>query len=188
MLAILMHDTGYLKKAEDIEGTGAKYPATHVERSAAFAENLLLEKGFSPSECQTVRTMIHCTGLETGLQDLPFQSEVDRLTGYALGSADLLGQMAAEDYVDKLPVLYEEFAEAARTISDPNHFLKAYQNAEDLMRRTPFFWHKLVLPKLENEFRGVYRYLNEPYPDGPNQYVQQVEQNVARLAGVLSPA
>ena len=37
-----------------------------------------------------------------------------RIVGFALGTADLLGQMAAPDYVDKLPVLYDEFVEAAR--------------------------------------------------------------------------
>jgi hypothetical protein len=47
LLAILMHDTGYLKRNEDIEGTGAKYTVTHVTRSAEFAETLLAEKGFN---------------------------------------------------------------------------------------------------------------------------------------------
>src|SRR5262245_13983074 len=34
LLAILFHDTGYLKKRDDQEGTGAKYTVTHVGRSA----------------------------------------------------------------------------------------------------------------------------------------------------------
>ena len=33
----------------------------------------------------------------------------------ALGTADLLGQMAAPDYIAKLPVLFDEFAEAQRS-------------------------------------------------------------------------
>src|SRR5436190_22457246 len=36
LLAILMHDTGYLKTLDDTEGTGAKYTITHVSRSADF--------------------------------------------------------------------------------------------------------------------------------------------------------
>jgi hypothetical protein len=187
MAAILMHDTGYLKHAGDTEGTGAKYTLTHVERSAAFAEDLLREKGFSPRDTEAVKNMIHCTGLETELDTLPFQSEAERITGYALGSADLLGQMAAEDYVDKLPVLYEEFAEAARSIEDPDHFLKSYHAPEDLIRRTPAFWRQVVLPKLDQDFLGLYRFLSEPYPHGPNPYVRRVEENIARIASVLSP-
>src|SRR5476649_721561 len=46
LLAILLHDTGYLKKRGDIEGTGAKYTATHVSRSTEFAARLLSEKGY----------------------------------------------------------------------------------------------------------------------------------------------
>src|ERR1041385_7819076 len=37
ILAILLHDTGYLKKRQDTEGTGAKYTVVHVTRSAQFA-------------------------------------------------------------------------------------------------------------------------------------------------------
>jgi hypothetical protein len=36
IVAILLHDTGYLKKRDDLAGTGAKYTATHVPRSAEF--------------------------------------------------------------------------------------------------------------------------------------------------------
>ena len=38
LLAILLHDTGYLKKKDDAGGTGAKYTLTHVTRSVQFAE------------------------------------------------------------------------------------------------------------------------------------------------------
>src|SRR5690349_471968 len=41
LLAILLHDTGYLKRRDDTEGTGAKYTVVHVARSAEFAEELL---------------------------------------------------------------------------------------------------------------------------------------------------
>src|SRR5262245_25816673 len=34
LVAMLFHDTGYLKKRDDNEGTGAKYTVTHVDRSA----------------------------------------------------------------------------------------------------------------------------------------------------------
>jgi len=37
MLAILTHDTGYLKKLGDSGGTGAKYTLIHVDRSIEFA-------------------------------------------------------------------------------------------------------------------------------------------------------
>src|SRR6266568_3951036 len=58
LLAILLHDTGYLKKRDDTQGTGAKYTVVHVRRSAEFAGQLLGEKGFSASEIQSVQDMI----------------------------------------------------------------------------------------------------------------------------------
>ena len=50
LLAILLHDTGYLKKRDDTQGTGAKYTAIHVSRSAEFAAKLLTEKKLSAGE------------------------------------------------------------------------------------------------------------------------------------------
>ena len=44
LVAILLHDTGYLKTSDDREGTGAKYTLTHVNRSCDFAARLLREK------------------------------------------------------------------------------------------------------------------------------------------------
>ena len=41
LLAILFHDTGYLKKRGDGEGTGAKYTLEHVGRSVVFAGQFL---------------------------------------------------------------------------------------------------------------------------------------------------
>ena len=68
LLAILLHDTGYLKKREDTEGTGAKYTVVHVRRSAEFAGQLLAEKGFTASEIQSVQDMIQCTGVDAALK------------------------------------------------------------------------------------------------------------------------
>src|SRR5262245_13466870 len=57
LIAILLHDTGYLKKKSDTEGTGAKYTATHVDRSAEFAEELMSEKGFGARDIKAVQNM-----------------------------------------------------------------------------------------------------------------------------------
>ena len=181
LAAILLHDTGYLKKRDDRIGTGAKYTVTHVERSAEFARAVLEEKSFSAAEIKAVQNMILCTGVDSKLAEIPFQSEIERMVGFALATADLLGQMAAEDYVDKLPVLYAEFVEAVNFSKNKNHFIASFTSAEDLMRRTPSFWRDCVRVKLEKEYEGLYRFLNTPYPDGPNEYVERIEANMARL-------
>ena len=181
LLAMLLHDTGYLKTRDDTEGTGAKYTVTHVLRSADFAGQLLREKGFSAGEIKAVQNMIRCTGVNATLNVIRFQSEMERVAGQALGTADLLGQMAAEDYVDKLPVLYSEFAEATRYTKDPTHFVALFSSAVDLMRKTPTFWSNFVRVKLDRDFGGVHQFLKDPYPSGPNPYFERIEANLQRL-------
>jgi hypothetical protein len=186
LIAILMHDTGYLKRREDTQGTGAKYTVTHVDRSAEFAAALLKREGFSPEDVKSVQNMIHCTGVDAALSVIPFQSEIEKILGYALGTADLLGQMAAPDYVEKLPILYTEFAEAAQFSKDKPHLVAMFSSATDLMQKTPAFWEKYVQTKLNRDFAGVYRFLNEPYPGGPNDYWNRVEANIKKLRQQLS--
>lgn len=183
ILAILLHDTGYLKRREDLSGTGAKYTITHVARSADFARQLLAQKGFPEADIQAVQNMIRCTGLNARLAQLPFETEEERLTGYALATADLLGQMSAPDYVDKLPVLYGEFAEAAAFTGDATHFVSSFQSAGDLLQKTPIFWERTIRPKLDNELGGLWRFLNDPYPAGPNEYLARIEANMDRIRG-----
>jgi hypothetical protein len=186
IIAILFHDTGYLKRRWDIVGTGAKYTVTHVKRSAEFAAEFLNRKGFNPSEILGVQNMILCTGINAALDKIPFRNELERIVGFILGSADLLGQMAADDYVEKLPVLYEEFAEAARYNSSRSASVGVFASPDDLMRKTPSFWEKFVRPKLDEDFLGVYKFLNDPYPDGKNWYVDRIESNIQRLRDLLA--
>jgi hypothetical protein len=182
-LAILLHDTGYLKRREDVAGTGAKYTITHVGRSADFAGQLLGEKNFVRADIQAVQNMIRCTGLNARLASIPFEAQTERITGYVLATADLLGQMAAEDYVEKLPVLYGEFAEAAAYSRDQTHFVASFKSARDLLEKTPLFWERFIRPKLDNDLLGLWRFLNDPYPDGPNEYLARVEANMERIKG-----
>jgi hypothetical protein len=181
LLAILFHDTGYLKKRSDLEGTGAKYTMVHVARSVDFAGEFLAAKGYLPADVEAVRNMIRCTGVNADLSSIRFRDELERILGYALATADLLGQMAAPDYVEKLPVLYQEFAEAARHDGRPAARLGAYRSADELVRNTPSFWENYVLPKIRSDFGNLHVFLNDPYPHGPNAYLQAVQDNLARI-------
>lgn len=189
LLAILLHDTGYLKRRDDTSGTGAKYTPTHVQRSCDFAERMLLAKGYTPSQILSVKNMIRCTGMGANVTSIPFTSEAERICGYALGTADLLGQMAANDYVEKLPILFDEFVEAGKHSGLPG--AAGFANADDLLKKTPGFWDKYVLPKIEKDFLGLYRHL----ADGPvapghgeNPYLIRIESNMDRIRQMLAVA
>jgi hypothetical protein len=184
--AMLLHDTGYLKKTSDTDGSGAKYTLEHVDRSMDFAAAFLKGRGFTDLEIASVRHMIGCTGVNAKVDQIPFKNNLERIAGCALGTADLLGQMAAPDYIEKLPILYSEFEETARYHHNQIPASAAFANAMDLMRKTPVFWEKGVLSKFEREFGGLHRLFSNPYPDGPNDYIDKVNANIARLRRVLT--
>ena len=181
LLAILFHDTGYLKRRDDVAGTGAKYTPVHESRSAAFATDFLSAKGWPEASLRAICNMIACTGLNTDPATIAFADASERTLGHAVGTADLLGQMAAPDYLAKLPLLYEEFVEAAPHASGASARMYAFASADALMRNTPSFWDHYVRPKLDGPFGGLYAYLNDPYPDGPNPYLSAIDANLARL-------
>ncbi len=179
VLAILLHDTGYLKRNNDVGGTGAKYTYVHVGRSAEFARELLVGKGFTLAEISSVQNMIRCTGVKLDIDSIPFHSELERELGQAVGTADLLGQMAAEDYPRKLTTLFLEFEEAARRDPDNATGHARFETAGDLIRNTPAFWEHFVRPKLDNELGGAHRHLCDD--DGNNPYIDRIESNIEQI-------
>ena len=58
------------------------------------------------------------------------------------------------------------------------------------MQKTPAFWDKFVRAKLKSDFLDLHQFLNDPYPSGPNAYVQRIEANVERLRqqAIATPA
>jgi hypothetical protein len=188
LLAILLHDTGYLKTRDDTEGTGAKYTLVHVNRSCEFAARLLKEKGFSDHEIPAVQNMIRCTGVNVDLSKIPFSSDEERMLGYALGTADLLGQMAADDYIDKLGILFSEFEESAKFNAGKFTGAGAFASVEDLRTKTPMFWERYVVPKIKSDFLGLYRYLGRPVAQDDNEYLVKIRSNLERLQRELQAA
>lgn len=182
LLSILFHDSGYLRTTEEREGTGARFTQTHVSRSECFIAKLLGPEGYSPAEIQAMQRMVRCTELNIDLGRIPFASELERQLGFALATADLLAQMAADDYVDKLPALFAELEESYRIALPAPKSGPRFSSAQDLRDKTPDFWTFYVLPKINKDFLGVYRYLNRPFPDGPNPFLKSIEANIKRAA------
>ena len=63
-----------------------------------------------------------------------------------------------------------------------------FTSALDLMQKTRAFWENYVLPKINQDFEGLYRLLNDPYPDGPNYYLKRIEANMDRLRRQVAAA
>jgi len=170
--AILLHDCGYIKQNGDNEGTGGKYTLTHVERSGEFAAKFLPPLGVTTDEVRLVRLAISCTGIQVDTSKLEFRDKRERFLGCALGAGDMLGQMAGDDYPERLPELYREFVEAG---------IATYSSATDLMRQTRKFYEGRVAQLLNEEWGQVHRVLPQHFGNGRNLYLEAVNRNLDRI-------
>jgi hypothetical protein len=180
LVAALLHDCGYLKLRSDQTGTGAKYTFCHVLRSCAFASSYLPPRGFDSDEVSIVVGAITCTGPVQERSQPWLRTPTERMIGFALSTADYLGQMAAADYPDELDILFAEFEESYDFCHVPKA-ARAFASAEDLKRNTPEFWGRTVLPKLEGPFGGLHRYLAVPPLEGANPYLEAIERNLTEI-------
>lgn len=183
IISVLLHDTGYLKTIDDVEGTGAKYTFIHTQRSADFAGHYLREMGFKKQKISSVQNIIMCTGVKVNYKTLPFSSEEERIIGYTLGTADLLGQMSAVDYPDKLTLLYKEFEEAYRYEGKERLIKRGitiFESADDLIRKTPSFFENVVMERFK-EMGSLYKYLTYHFNDARNHYLEAIQENIERI-------
>ncbi len=178
LMAVLLHDSGYLKRTDDTQGTGAKYTLVHVQRSCDFARAYLPGLGVEPEELEDIAHGIGCTGPVNKFSVVPFRRPESRLIACILVTADYLAQMSAADYVDELPALYREFVEAYDFDQIPAD-KRAFHSEHQLVNQTPAFWEKYVRPMLTVDAGAVFRFLDRP--DRINPYLDAVEANVAAV-------
>ena len=177
IVAVLFHDIGYLKRADDAGGTGAKYTHVHEQRSCQFAREFLGRHGWPADDIVFVENLISSTGPTTDLTRIEYRSEVERTLGQAVCTADYIGQMSDPDYPDKLKVLFSEFEESYRYQGIPKNKWP-FVDYEALLRSTPDFWNKFVQYKMNVECAGIWEYLENPVTGG-NVYIDAVERNMS---------
>ena len=111
LISTIFHDAGYVQTIDDVTGTGAKYTLSHIERSINFLEKYYHKLNFIKKDFESMKNMVNCTGLNVMLNKIKFSSEDEKILGFMLGTADLVGQMSARTYLEKLLHLYKEFKE-----------------------------------------------------------------------------
>lgn len=178
-VAVLFHDSGYLKAVGDNRGTGAKYTHVHERRSCRLVRIHLSESGWSPDDIQFVENLIGATGPFADLTKIEFRSDMERLMGQAVCTADYVGQMSDPDYPEKLETLFGEFAESYHYQRIPKRNWP-FATYEDLLRGTPGFWGSFVHRKMTVECDGFWKYLENPVT-GRNPYIESVERNLASI-------
>jgi hypothetical protein len=94
----------------------------------------------------------------------------------------MLGQMAADDYPERLPALYLELREAALFSRLKKHGSIAYESLLELLSGTEKFYSDYVIKTLDGEWGGVYRWLETE--NGSNPYLERIHRNVHRATAM----
>ena len=180
LISALMHDTGYIQAEDDDTGTGAKYTICHIDRSIEFMRQYFQDHRFPLEDLQICSNLLKCTGLDVKISEINFQTREHEILGKILGTADLIGQMANEHYLEKLPFLYREFKEGG---------VQCYKDELDLLKKTPAFW-EMVKERFVSELGQVDGYLRDYLRAlwGINQdlYRQAIDRNIERLQSLLA--
>lgn len=176
----LMHDTGYIQETSDRQGTGAKYTQVHISRSIAFVQDYYRNDPAFQNELDAFRDILLCTGLNTQVQAIRFEGATVELLGKILGTADLLGQMADRYYLEKLPDLFDEFAEAGIT---------TFASRLDLLDKTRGFY-QMTLKRFADELGNTLRFsrfhFRKRWGIDEDLYIKSIEKNMAYLARVVT--
>lgn len=179
LISALLHDTGYIQKKNEDKGTGARYTLVHVQRSMDFMENYFNKRGFSSKDLEICKAFLECTDLDVPIADIAFESKMYQMLGQMLGTADLMGQMAARNYLEKLIFLYYEFEEAQ---------VPGFEGELDLLRKTASFY-EAAKNRLKNELGDVSRFVRfhfrERWNIDKNMYEAAIEKNLSYLNHVL---
>jgi hypothetical protein len=190
VIVALLHDSGYMKRtSENSVPNGAVFTKIHVSRSADFLLRYLRQRGFG-TEAETGAQLAHFTGYELDTDDIHIPDGKDRVLGYMVGTADVLGQMSDRMYLEKCrDFLYEEFVWgqiARETLPDGNEIVR-YASPEDLLVKTPGFYEYVVRLRIDRKLGGVDRYA-QAYFDGPSLYQAAIEESMHFLRETIEKA
>ena len=190
ILIALLHDSGYLKRTSEAEvENGAIFTKVHVSRSADFIASYLPKVGFAP-EAALASRLVHFTGYEMDVDDIPVDEPRDRMIGCMVGTADLIGQMSDRMYLEKCrEFLYREFvwAKIARERLPDGHEVVRYASPEDLIIKTPGFYEYVARTRIQKKLGAADRYA-EAHFDGPSLYQSEIERNMEFLRETIETA
>lgn len=181
IIIALFHDAGYIRTSNDrYADNGAVYTLTHVSRSSQFLRKYLPTIGLARMT-DIACLLVHFTGYEMDLNDIHTQSPLDYQLGTLLGTADLIAQMSDRCYLEKCrDRLYPEFVLCGLAGSHSHRQGVIFTSANDLLKKTPDFYHHSVISRLSRNFSGAFRYASV-YFEGSNPYMDYIHKNISHL-------
>lgn len=167
------HDCGLLLKNFEDAATGATYTIGHERRSVFFLADYLKDKKFPVSFISDCSIIIQCTNLGIDPDSLFFPSAEMQLASFAVGSADILAQMADRYYLERLPSLFQEYQEGG---------VVHYDSARELMEQTSMFYREVVVDRLSRLFGNLTKFMRvhfrERWGVDRNLYLDNMKKNV----------
>src|ERR1051325_9345864 len=190
ILIARLHASGYRKRSSEAQvENGAIFTKVHVSRSADFISAYLPKVGFAP-EAALASRLVHFTGYEMDVDDIPVDDPRDRMIGCMVGTADLIGQMSDRMYLEKVrEFLYDEFVwgRIAREQLPDGREVVRYTSPEDLIIKTPGFYEYVARTRIQKKLDGVDRYAQSHF-DGTNLYQSEIDRNMNFLKSAIETA
>jgi hypothetical protein len=177
LVGALLHDSGYLMQEAEAQGSGAQFTQIHVPRGVLFAERHLA--GILPSALLAATgKVILATDHRPDAVMPAFDTPAQRLAAQVTATADLVGQMANREYLERLLLLYFEFREAG---------IDFFADIHDLLEKTQAFY-RLMEARLGGELGGLaphlVRHFDAVRGARRNYYLESIDRNLDYL-GVL---
>lgn len=186
IITALYHDSGYIRENGDDSVNGAVYTKIHVSRSASFLEKYLQMIGLEDF-IDIAKNMVHYTGYELHPDQIKLPDNTLHTLGHMIGSADLIAQMSDRCYLEKCrDRLYPEFVlgEIAEFKKPDGSRQVVYASGNDLLHKTPNFYHVEINSRLNKLFNGVYEYAGRHF-GSKNLYVDALELNLSHLIDLI---
>ncbi|WP_419784986.1 metal-dependent phosphohydrolase [Pseudodesulfovibrio sp.] len=179
LTAALFHDAGYIRRSDE-PGPGGRFTSSHVERGVDLLEAYVDDNGIDMGEFLDMESMLLCTDTNLSPDSIVFSNFDTMLAGHVLGTSDVLAQMANDIYLEKLPLLFQEFNEAG---------MKEYSSEYELFMRTLGFY-SFMRSKMRNHLSNVAEsmiiHFKTRYGVERDFYAEAVERNIEYLSGLLN--
>ena len=177
ILAALFHDSGYLKSGAESGGTGAQFTVEHVSRSVAFVEHSLA--AIDGELRRWIIDAILATDHRMPPSEWRCATAESELAARIAATADIVGQMASREYLERLLFLYYEFREAG---------IGGYKDLHELLEQTMSFY-QTTRRRLFDHLGGTVDYLARHFEavggECRNHYLELVDRNIGYLESIL---
>lgn len=177
LIGALLHDVGYLMRDEEASGTGAQFTDSHVLRGVEFARKHLVY--LPPDLLESTTKVILLTDHRKHPDWVTFENRQQQRAAFATATADLIGQMANREYLERVLLLYFEFEEAR---------MGGFADVHDLLEKTTAFY-RMTKDRLDNDLNGLTGHLARHFGAhqgvARNFYAESIDRNLHYLDRVV---